>query len=113
MGWRRAKAGRWSESTIEHRHPRQRPGVCCRPRGRRLAATVAAITTTSGAAWHWRITDGDGTDVESLRREFRRLRAEVLGPGDAFILADVLRTDGHRFRPLRPPSDDTRAASGA
>jgi transposase len=30
-------------------------------------------------------------------------------PGDAFILADLLRTDGHRFRPLRPPSDDTRA----
>jgi transposase len=30
-------------------------------------------------------------------------------PGDAFILADVLRTDGHRFQPLRPPSDDTRA----
>ena len=30
-------------------------------------------------------------------------------PGDAFILADVLRTDGHRFRPLRPPADDTRA----
>ena len=30
-------------------------------------------------------------------------------PGDAFILADLLRTDGHRFRPLRAPSDDTRA----
>jgi transposase len=30
-------------------------------------------------------------------------------PGDAFILADLLRTDGHRFRALRPPSDDTRA----
>lgn len=30
-------------------------------------------------------------------------------PGDAFILADVLRTDGHRFPTLRPPSDDTRA----
>ncbi len=30
-------------------------------------------------------------------------------PGDAFILADLLRTDGHRFRPRRPPSDDTRA----
>jgi transposase len=29
--------------------------------------------------------------------------------GDAFILADVLRTDGHRLRPLHPPSDDTRA----
>jgi transposase len=30
-------------------------------------------------------------------------------PGDAFILADLLRTDGHRFPALRPPSDDTRA----
>lgn len=30
-------------------------------------------------------------------------------PGDAFLLADLLRTDGHRFRPLHPPSDDTRA----
>src|SRR6185436_4492417 len=30
-------------------------------------------------------------------------------PGDAFLLADVLRTDGHRFTPLRPLSDETRA----
>ena len=30
-------------------------------------------------------------------------------PGDAYILADVLRTDGHRFRPLEPLSDDVRA----
>lgn len=30
-------------------------------------------------------------------------------PGDAFILADLLRTDGHRLRALRPLSDDTRA----
>ena len=30
-------------------------------------------------------------------------------PGDAFILADLLRTDGHRLRPLRPPADETRA----
>jgi transposase len=30
-------------------------------------------------------------------------------PGDAFILADLLRTDGHRFRPLLPLSDETRA----
>jgi transposase len=28
---------------------------------------------------------------------------------DAFILADLLRTDGHRFRPLQPVSDETRA----
>ncbi len=30
-------------------------------------------------------------------------------PGDAYILADVLRTDGHRFRTLRPASDEVRA----
>ncbi|MER8474109.1 IS110 family transposase [Mesorhizobium sp. M1328] len=30
-------------------------------------------------------------------------------PGDAFMLADILRTDGHRFRPLVPVSDDIRA----
>lgn len=29
--------------------------------------------------------------------------------GDAYLLADLLRTDGHRFSPLRPPSDETRA----
>jgi transposase len=30
-------------------------------------------------------------------------------PGDAYILADVLRTDGHRFHTLRPLSDEARA----
>jgi transposase len=30
-------------------------------------------------------------------------------PGDAYLLADLLRTDGHRFRPLQPLSDETRA----
>ena len=30
-------------------------------------------------------------------------------PGDALLLADLLRTDGHRFRPLQPPSEETRA----
>jgi transposase len=29
--------------------------------------------------------------------------------GDSYLLADLLRTDGHRFRPLRPLADDTRA----
>ena len=28
---------------------------------------------------------------------------------DAYLLADVLRTDGHRFQPLAPQSDDIRA----
>lgn len=30
-------------------------------------------------------------------------------PGDAYLLADILRTDGHRFRPLEPLSDALRA----
>lgn len=30
-------------------------------------------------------------------------------PGDAYLLADLLRTDGHRFRPLKPLSDETRS----
>ncbi|WP_123691661.1 IS110 family transposase [Delftia acidovorans] len=28
---------------------------------------------------------------------------------DAYLLADLLRTDGHRFKPLRTQSDDIRA----
>ncbi len=34
-------------------------------------------------------------------------------PGDAYILADLLRTDGHRFGPLRVPSDHTKALRAA
>lgn len=30
-------------------------------------------------------------------------------PGDAYMLADILRTDGHRFRPLMPLSDEIKA----
>ena len=30
-------------------------------------------------------------------------------PGDAYMLADILRTDGHRFRPLTPVSDAIKA----
>jgi transposase len=30
-------------------------------------------------------------------------------PGDAYMLADLLRTDGHRFRPLEPQCDEIRA----
>jgi transposase len=33
--------------------------------------------------------------------------------GDAYILADILRTDGHRLRALQPLSDDTRALRAA
>ena len=32
--------------------------------------------------------------------------------GDAYLLADLLRTDGHRFRRLTPQSDETKALRG-
>lgn len=32
--------------------------------------------------------------------------------GDAYLLADLLRTDGHRFRTLQPLSDETKALRG-
>lgn len=32
--------------------------------------------------------------------------------GDAYLLADLLRTDGHRFRALAPLSDETKALRG-
>ncbi len=33
--------------------------------------------------------------------------------GDAYLLADLLRTDGHRFRVLTPQSDETKGAARA
>lgn len=30
-------------------------------------------------------------------------------PGDAYLLSDLLRTDGHRFQPLKPDSDEIKA----
>jgi len=44
---------------------------------RRAFATVAAITTTSGAAWHWRITDGDGTALEESDEFFLTITAAL------------------------------------
>lgn len=46
--------------------------------------------------------------VKACRPRYRAAGGKS-DPGDAYILADVLRTDGHRFRPLRPPSDSMRA----
>ncbi len=37
----------------------------------------------------------------------------VSDPADAYILADLLRTDGHRFAPLHAPSDRTKALRAA
>jgi transposase len=46
--------------------------------------------------------------VKACRPRYRAAGGKS-DPGDAYMLADILRTDGHRFRPLLPASDDIRA----
>ena len=46
--------------------------------------------------------------VKACRPRYRAAGGKS-DPGDAFMLADILRTDGHRFRPLQPCSDEIRA----
>jgi transposase len=49
--------------------------------------------------------------VKACRPRYRAGAAKS-DPGDAFILADILRTDGHRLRPLAPQSDAIKALRG-
>ncbi len=46
--------------------------------------------------------------VKACRLRYRAAAGKS-DSADAYLLADVLRTDGHRLRPLRPLSDETRA----
>jgi hypothetical protein len=46
--------------------------------------------------------------VKACRPRYRAAGAKS-DPGDAYLLADILRTDGHRFAPLDPVSDAIRA----
>ena len=46
--------------------------------------------------------------VKACRPRYRAAAGKS-DPGDAYMLADILRTDGHRFRPLQPCSDDIKA----
>ena len=46
--------------------------------------------------------------VKACRSRYRAVAAKS-DPGDAYILADILRTDGHRLTPLKPQSDAIKA----
>jgi transposase len=46
--------------------------------------------------------------VKASRPRYAAVNAKS-DPGDAYLLADLLRTDGHRFRPLGQLSDEIRA----
>jgi transposase len=49
--------------------------------------------------------------VKACRPRYRAVSAKS-DPGDAYILADILRTDGHRLVALRPQSDTIKALRG-
>jgi transposase len=49
--------------------------------------------------------------VKASRARYSAAQAKT-DLGDAYLLADVLRTDGHRFRTLSPLSDETKALRG-
>lgn len=49
--------------------------------------------------------------VKACRPRYRAVSAKS-DPGDAYILADVLRTDGHRLTELRPQSDAIKGLRG-
>jgi len=46
--------------------------------------------------------------AKACRPRYRAVSAKS-DPGDAYILADILRTDGHRLHPLEPQSDAIKA----
>ena len=46
--------------------------------------------------------------VKACRPRYRAAGGKS-DPGDAYLLADILRTDGHRFAPLRSASDEIKA----
>src|SRR5688572_20381869 len=46
--------------------------------------------------------------VKACRPRYRAAGGKS-DPGDAYMLADILRTDGHRFRALEPCSDEIKA----
>jgi transposase len=46
--------------------------------------------------------------LKACRPRYRAASAKS-DTGDAYMLADILRTDGHRFRPLQPCSDAIKA----
>jgi transposase len=46
--------------------------------------------------------------VKACRPRYRAAGGKS-DPGDAYMLADILRTDGHRFRALTPVSDEIKA----
>jgi len=59
-------------------------------------------------AWGHRVVPIHPNAVKASRPRYRTAGGKH-DAGDAYLLADLLRTDGHRFTALLPPSDDIQA----
>jgi transposase len=86
----------------KHGAPGDIPIAIERPTGLLVDALVEA---------GFRVTPIHPNVVKACRPRYRAVAAKS-DPGDAFILADILRTDGHRLRPLSPQSDAIKALRG-
>ncbi|MGV1446107.1 IS110 family transposase [Klebsiella pneumoniae] len=85
----------------------------CR-RLRSAGATAAAIERPSGLIVDALLEAGFTVvpihpNVVKATRPRYRSHGGKSDASDAYLLADLLRTDGHRFKPLLPQSDDIRA----
>jgi len=85
----------------------------CR-RLRSAAVTAVAIERPSGLIVDALLEAGFSVvpihpNVVKATRPRYRSHGGKSDASDAYLLADLLRTDGHRFKPLAPQSDDIRA----
>jgi len=87
---------------MEHGEPANIPVAIERPSGLLVDALVEA---------GFIVTPIHPNVVKACRPRYRAVCAKS-DPGDAYILADVLRTDGHRLSPLEPQSDAIKALRG-
>jgi transposase len=86
--------------------------LCHRLRG--AGATAVAIERPSGLIVDALLEAGFSVvpihpNVVKATRPRYRSHGGKSDASDAYLLADLLRTDGHRFKPLAPQSDDIRA----
>lgn len=87
---------------LKHGEPGQIPIAIERPSGLLVDALVEAGLI---------VTPIHPNVVKACRPRYRAVSAKS-DPGDAYIIADILRTDGHRLTALRPQSDAIKALRG-
>lgn len=87
---------------LKHGEPGDIPVAIERPSGLLVDALVEAGFV---------VTPIHPNVVKACRPRYRAVSAKS-DPGDAYILADILRTDGHRLTALKPQSDAIKALRG-